>query len=179
MQTTVTLVGNVVNDPSLRYVAGAAVTNFRMAAQNGFTDKRTGQYVERAAFISVAAWRVLGENVATSVHRGQPVVVIGKLRQREFEREGQKVTVIEVDADFVGHDLTRGTASFVRTRRGPQTADLARAAAGLGDPTADPGGATPRTDTAGWAVPGLPTSGPGPAPGAEEVPADVAAESAA
>ncbi len=183
MQTTVTLVGNVVNDISLRYVAGVAVANFRMAAQNGFTDKRTGQYVERTTYINVAAWRAFGENVATSVHRGQPVVVVGKLRQREYEREGQKVTVIEVDADFVGHDLTRGTAAFVRTRRGPQTADLAREAVAAGERVVDPEPSSAfGTDSTGWAVPGLAAVDPAtatpvedPGPGSAGLTADSAA----
>lgn len=156
MQSTVTLVGNVVTDVTLRQTSAGAVAGFRLAATNGYTDRRTQQWVERTTYLHVSAWRALGEHVAGSVHKGQPVVVVGRLRQRDYEKDGQRVNVIEVDADLVGHDLSRGTAEFVRARRGPQTADLAREAvvarelSGDGDTRS-----TFVTDGAGWAVPGL------------------------
>ena len=156
MQSTVTLVGNVVTDVTLRHTTGGAVAGFRLAATNGYLDRRTSQWVERTTYLNVSAWRGLGENVASSLHKGQPVVVVGRLRQREYEKDGQTHQVIEVDAEMVAHDLTRGTASFVRTRRGPQTADLAREAvvatevSGDGDTRS-----TYVTDGSGWAVPGL------------------------
>jgi single-strand DNA-binding protein len=154
MQSSVILTGNVVNDVSLRQTPGGTVANFRMATNDGYFDRRTQKWVDRTTYLNVSAWRGLGENVALSLFRGQPVVVCGRLRQREFEREGQKVTVIDVDADVVGHDLTRGTASFRRTPKGPQTADLAREEALLGEqPSASL--ATFVTDGTGWAVPGL------------------------
>ena len=155
MQSSVILTGNVVNDVSLRQTPGGTVANFRMATNDGYFDRRTQKWVDRTTYLNVSAWRGLGENVALSLFRGQPVVVCGRLRQREFEREGQKITVIDVDADVVGHDLTRGTASFRRTPKGPQTADLAREDALLAEL---PGAATPATfvtDGTGWAVPGL------------------------
>ena len=156
MQSTVTLVGNVVTDVTLRQTSGGPVAGFRLAATNGYTDRRTQQWVERTTYLSVSAWRALGEHVAGSVHKGQPVVVVGRLRQRDYEKDGQRFNVVEIDADLVGHDLTRGTAEFVRSRRGPQTADLAREVdvatelSGDGDTRS-----TYVTDGTGWAVPGL------------------------
>jgi single-strand DNA-binding protein len=156
MQSTVTLVGNVVTDVTLRHTSAGAVAGFRMAATNGYVDRRSSQWVERTTYLHVSAWRGLGENVAGSLHKGQPVVVVGRLRQREYEKDGQTHQVVEVDAELVGHDLTRGTATFVRTRRGPQTADLARESlvatelSGDGDTRS-----TYVTDGSGWAVPGL------------------------
>ena len=156
MQSTVTLVGNVVTDVTLRQTSGGAVAGFRMAATNGYLDRRTSQWVERTTYVSISAWRSLGENVAGSLHKGQPIVVVGRPRQREFEKDGQTHQVIEIDAELVGHDLTRGTAAFVRTRRGPQTADLARESvvatelSGDGDTRS-----TYVTDGSGWAVHGL------------------------
>ena len=156
MQSTVTLVGNVVTDVTLRQTTAGPVAGFRLAATNGYTDRRTSQWVERTTYLNVSAWRSLGEHVAGSIHKGQPVVVVGRLRQREYEKDGQTRQVVEIDADLVGHDLSRGTASFVRSRRGPQTADLAREAvvatelSGDGDTRA-----TYVTDGSGWAVPGL------------------------
>lgn len=156
MQSTVTLVGNVVTDVTLRHTSAGAVASFRLAARNGHTDRRTQQWVERSTYLQVSAWRALGEHVAESVHKGQPVVVVGRLRLHEYEKDGQRVREIEIDAELVGHDLAHGTAEFVRARRGPQTADLAREAvvarelSGDGDTRA-----TFVTDGAGWAVPGL------------------------
>lgn len=173
MQSLLTLVGNVVNDVVVRETSGGTVANFRMACDNGYLDRRTKQWVERTTYLTISAWRALGDNVATSVRKGQPVVVVGRPRQREFERDGQRVTVIEVDADLVGHDLGRGSAQFVRTPRGPQTADLAREAAleaGAGSVSGAP--ATYVTDGTGWAVPGLTA-------GAEAGPVEAAGEPAA
>ena len=156
MQSTVTLVGNVVTDVTLRQTTAGPVAGFRLAATNGYLDRRTSQWVERTTYLDVSAWRSLGEHVAGSVHKGQPVVVVGRLRQRDYEKDGQTRRVVEIDAELVGHDLTRGTASFVRSRRGPQTADLAREAvvatelSGDGDTRS-----TYVTDGSGWAVPGL------------------------
>jgi single-strand DNA-binding protein len=156
MQSTVTLVGNVVTDVTLRQTTAGPVAGFRLAATNGYTDRRTSQWVERTTYLNVSAWRSLGEHVAGSINKGQPVVVVGRMRQREYEKDGQKVMVIEVDADLVGHDLTRGTASFVRSRRGPQTADLAREAVVATELSGDGDTRTTYvTDGSGWAVPGL------------------------
>lgn len=156
MQSTVTLVGNVVTDVTLRETSSGPVAGFRLAATNGYTDRRTQQWVERTTYLSVSAWRGLGEHVATSVAKGQPVVVVGRLRQRDYERDGQRVTVVEVDADLVGHDLSRGTAQFVRARRGPQTAALAREALLVTELAGPDGGSVGGPgDEPGWAVPGL------------------------
>ena len=156
MQSTVTLVGNVVTDVTLHQTSGGPVAGFRLAATNGYADRRTQRWVERTTYISVSAWRTLGEHVSASVHKGQPVVVVGRLRQRDYEKDGQKVTVVEIDADLVGHDLTRGTAAFVRSRRGPQTGDLARESVVA---TELPGDGDTRSsylaDGSGWAGPGL------------------------
>ncbi len=159
MQSTVTLVGNLVTDVTLRETTAGVVANFRLAVSNGYLDKRTQQYVERTTYLGISAWRRLGENVAASLHKGQPVVVVGRLRQREFEREGQKITLIEVDADLVGHDLARGSAEFARNPRGPQTADLTRAEETPGlssvpEPRFEEG------STPTWLAPGVPVAEP-------------------
>ena len=172
MQSTVTLVGNVASDVTLRQTASGPVAGFRLAASNGYVDRRTRQWVERTTWLSVSAWRALGEHVAGSLHKGQPVVVVGRLRQREFEKDGHMVTVIDVDADLVGHDLNRGIAQFARSPRGPQTADLARESvivtelSGDGDTRS-----TDVTDGTGWAVPGLSVVADDGVPGPAEDPA--------
>lgn len=149
MQSSVMLVGNLVSDVTLRDTSSGPVANFRIAADNGYFDRRTQQWVEKTTYLSVSAWRSLGENVAASLAKGQPVVVVGKPRQREFEREGQRVVVVEVDAELVGHDLNRGSAVFQRTRRGPQTSELVREI--QGNRTVEP----VAVGEADWGVPGV------------------------
>jgi len=152
MQSTVTLVGNVASDVTLRQTAAGPVAGFRLAASNGYLDRRTQRWVERTTWLSVSAWRALGEHVAGSLHKGQPVVVVGRLRQRQFEKDGHMVTVIDVDADLVGHDLNRGIAQFARSPRGPQT-DVARESVVATEFSGD--GDTRSAYVTGWAVPGL------------------------
>jgi single-strand DNA-binding protein len=126
LTTSVTLVGNLASDVTLRATASSVVANFRIAVSDGYFDRKSQTWVDRPpVYLSVSAWRALGENCAQSLAKGQPVVVVGRLRQREYEKDGRTVVVHEVEAERVGHDLTRGQAVFTRSRRGPQTADLA------------------------------------------------------
>ncbi len=163
MQSSVTLIGNVVSDVRVRETGNGTVASFRIAADNSYFDRRADRWVERSSFFWVSAWRGLAENVAASVAKGQPVLVVGRPKQREYERDGQPVTAIEIDADLVGHNLARGRASFERVRRGLQTAALlheveaAEVAAAV---------AVPDTLPTDWAVPGVDRS-----PGAGSPPA--------
>ena len=126
MRSTVTLSGNVVTDVALRSTTAGPVANFRMAVTESWWDKRTERWAERVTYLQVSAWRQLAEHVADSLAKGQPVVVVGRLRQREWDdKDGVHRSTIEVDADLVGHDLSRGRASFTRRPRGPQTAEIA------------------------------------------------------
>jgi single-strand DNA-binding protein len=148
MQSTVTLFGNLVDDVRLRETATTRVASFRIAMNDRWFDKRVERWAERTTYINVSAWRQLAENLAASLHKGQPVVVVGRLRQREFERDGQRITTYEVDADHVGHDLSKGSAVFARNPRGPQTSDVARVERAAATPS-DPAAGT------AWSVPGL------------------------
>ena len=137
MRSTVTLSGNVVTDVVLRSTSAGPVANFRLAVTDTWWDKRAERYAERVTYLQVSAWRQLGEHVAVSLAKGQPVVVVGRLRQREYDdRDGVHRSVIEVDADTVGHDLSRGRASFVRRPRGPQTSEIAALEQAYAEPAA-------------------------------------------
>jgi single-strand DNA-binding protein len=126
VRSTVTLSGNVVTDVALRATSAGPVANFRMAVTESWWDKRTERWAERVTYLQVSAWRQLAEHVADSVAKGQPVVVVGRLRQREYDdKDGVHRSVIEVDADIIGHDLSRGRADFTRRPRGPQTTEIA------------------------------------------------------
>lgn len=119
--TPITLVGNTVADPELRYTPnGAAVTNFRMATTPRRYDAQSGQYVDGdALFMSCNVWKQHAENVANSLTKGMRVIVTGRLRQRSFEtQQGEKRTVFEVEVDEVGPALRYATAQVTKTNSG-------------------------------------------------------------
>ncbi|MGP9760214.1 single-stranded DNA-binding protein [Corynebacterium sp. AOP12-C2-36] len=111
-ETPITVVGNLVDDPTLRYTpSGTAVANFRVASTPRRYDSQTNQWVDgEALFLQCNIWRAAAENVANSLNKGERVIVTGRLRQRSFEtREGEKRTVFEVEADEVGPSLKYAT----------------------------------------------------------------------
>lgn len=111
----ITVIGTVVADPELRFTpAGAAVANWTVAA-NERKRNDAGEWIDGAAtFLRCSAWRDMAENVANSLTRGTRVVVIGRLRQREFEKDGVKRTVFELDVDEVAPSLRWATAKVTR-----------------------------------------------------------------
>src|SRR5262245_22104769 len=118
--TVITLVGNLVDDPELRFTpSGAAVAKFRVASTPRFLDRATNEWKDgESLFLTVNVWRQAAENVAESLQRGMRVIVQGRLRQRSYEtREGEKRTVYEVEADEVGPSLKNATAKVNKTRR--------------------------------------------------------------
>ncbi len=118
--TQITLVGNLVDDPQLRYTStGQAVASFRMASTPRFLDKNTNEWKDGdALFMSCSVWRQAAENVAESLQRGMRVIVSGRLRQRSYEtKEGEKRTVYEVEVDEVGPSLRNASAKVVRSSR--------------------------------------------------------------
>lgn len=118
--TTITIVGNLVDDPELRFTpSGAAVAKFRIASTPRFLDKQTNEWKDGdALFLSCNVWRQAAENVAESLTRGMRVIVSGRLRQRSYEtKEGEKRTVYEVEVDEVGPSLRNATAKVNRAQR--------------------------------------------------------------
>ncbi|MEV6155088.1 single-stranded DNA-binding protein [Nonomuraea sp. NPDC052129] len=124
----ITLTGNVAAEPrQYSFDDGARVTSLRVLTTHRYFDKRTGQWAdgERVCF-AVRCWRALGDNVAKSVQVGQPVVVSGKLRIREFGPEGDRRFMPEVEASSVGHDLRWGTGVFAKPERGGGTGSVSK-----------------------------------------------------
>jgi single-strand DNA-binding protein len=117
--TEMTIVGNVVDSPKLRRTRnGHYVANFRVASTPRRFDRETNTWVDGSTlFVTVTCWRALGENVAQSVRKGQPVVVRGRYCQREYERDEKLHTAYELEATALGHDLSRGTAAFEKVFR--------------------------------------------------------------
>jgi single-strand DNA-binding protein len=112
-ETVITIVGNLVDDPELRFTpAGAAVAKFRIASTPRVFDKQTNEWKDGdALFLTCSVWRKAAENVAESLAKGARVIVQGRLKQRSYEdREQVKRTVYELDVDEVGPSLARATA---------------------------------------------------------------------
>ncbi len=119
-ETVITVVGNLVDDPELRFTpSGAAVANFRIASTARTFDSETREWKDGdALFLSCSVWRQAAENVAESLQKGMRVVVQGRLKQRSYEtREGEKRTVIELEVEEVGPSLKFATAKVARAQR--------------------------------------------------------------
>lgn len=119
--TTITVVGNLVADPELRFTpSGAAVANFRIASTPRTFNRTTNQWEDgEALFLTCNVWREAAENVAESLTKGMRVIVQGRLRQRSYEtREGEKRTIFEIEADEVGPSLKYAKAEITRNARG-------------------------------------------------------------
>ena len=119
-ETIITVVGNLTDDPELKFTpSGAAVANFTVASTPRTFDKQTNEWKDGdALFLRCAAWRQLAENVAESLQKGQRVVVTGALRVRQFERQdGSKGTSVELNVDEVGPSLRYATAKVTKVSR--------------------------------------------------------------
>jgi single-strand DNA-binding protein len=118
--TQITIVGNLVDDPQLRYTStGSAVASFRVASTPRFMDRATNEWKDGdSLFLSCNIWRQAAENVAESLQRGMRVIVQGRLRQRSYEtREGEKRTVYEIEVDEVGPSLRNASAKVTKSSR--------------------------------------------------------------
>ena len=118
--TQITIAGNLVDDPELRFTpAGQPVARFRVASTPRFLDKSTNEWKDGdSLFLTCNVWRQAAENVAESLTRGMRVIVSGRLRQRSYEtKEGEKRTVYEVEVDDVGPSLRNASAKVNRVAR--------------------------------------------------------------
>ena len=118
--TQITIAGNLVDDPELRFTpAGQPVARFRVASTPRFLDKSTNEWKDGdSLFLTCNVWRQAAENVAESLTRGMRVIVSGRLRQRSYEtKEGEKRTVYEVEVDDVGPSLRSASAKVNKIAR--------------------------------------------------------------
>ena len=149
-ETVITVVGNLTDDPELRFTpSGAAVANFTVASTPRTLDKQTNEWKDGdALFLRCSIWRQAAENVAESLQRGARVIVTGRLKQRSYEtKEGEKRTVVECEVDEVGPSLRYATAKVVKGQRsGGQSAGGGPSYggnSGAGAPASDDPWATP------------------------------------
>jgi single-strand DNA-binding protein len=119
-ETIITVVGNLVDDPELRFTpSGAAVAKFRVASTPRLFDRETNEWKDGdSLFLTCSVWRQAAENAAESLQRGMRVIVQGRLKQRSYEdNEGVKRTVYELDVEEVGASLKNATAKVDKVRR--------------------------------------------------------------
>jgi single-strand DNA-binding protein len=119
--TPITVVGNLVADPELRFTpAGQPVATFRIASTPRMRDAASGEWRDGdSLFLTCNVWRQAAESVAESLQRGMRVIVTGRLKQRNYEtKEGEKRTVYEVEVDDVGPSLRNASAKVNRASRG-------------------------------------------------------------
>ncbi|MFH8936190.1 single-stranded DNA-binding protein [Streptomyces griseosporeus] len=155
-ETVITVIGNLVDDPELRFTpSGAAVAKFRIASTPRTFDRQTNEWKDgESLFLTCSVWRQAAENVAESLQRGMRVIVQGRLKQRSYEdREGVKRTVYELDVEEVGPSLRNATAKVTKT-------------AGRGGQGGYSGGGGGGQQGGGWG------GGPGGAPQGGGAPAD-------
>ncbi|WP_104062389.1 single-stranded DNA-binding protein [Arthrobacter sp. 4R501] len=152
-ETTITVIGNLTNDPELRFTpSGSAVANFTIASTPRTFDRASSEWKDgETLFLRAAVWREAAENVAESLTKGMRVIVTGRLKSRSYEtKEGEKRTVVELEVDEIGPSLRYANAKVNRTQRAsPQGG---QGAGGFGNQgNAGPGKSAPEGDS--WAAP--------------------------
>ena len=118
-EAQVFLAGYVAREPRFRMTTrGISSTSMRVACTPRWVDRETGEWTDgETTFVTVLCWRALADNVAKCLHKGEPVLVKGRLHVRRYEKDGVPRLAVEIEATSVGHDLARGVASFQRPRR--------------------------------------------------------------
>ncbi|NEA19840.1 single-stranded DNA-binding protein [Streptomyces halstedii] len=117
-ETVITLIGNLVDDPELKFTpSGAAVAKFRVASTPRIFDRQANEWKDgEGLFLTCSVWRQAAENATETLRRGMRVIVQGALKQRSYEdREGVKRTVYELDVEEVGPSLKNATAQVTKT----------------------------------------------------------------
>jgi single-strand DNA-binding protein len=156
-ETVITVVGNLTDDPELRFTpSGAAVANFTVASTPRTLNKQTNEWEDgEAMFLRCSIWRQAAENVAESLQKGARVIVQGRMRARTWEtREGEKRTSFEIDVDEIGPSLRWATAKVARASR-----------SGGGGGGYGGGGGAPQGGNDPWATPAPQQGGGAPAGG--------------
>jgi single-strand DNA-binding protein len=120
-ETTLTLIGNLTNEPELRFTpSGGAVANFTIASTPKTFDRNSNEWKDgETLFLRASVWKEAAENVAESLTKGMRVIVSGRLKSRSYEtKEGEKRTVIELEVDEIGPSLKYATAKVTKASKG-------------------------------------------------------------
>lgn len=138
MNDTVTIMGFIGNDPQPAITGtGVSVLNFRVGSTQRRYDAKAGEWVDSGTnWYSVSAYRQLADHARDSLRKGQPVIVTGRLKVRDWDNgNGARGSALDLDADAIGHDLRWGSSAFVRPNRAP-----------VAPPAGERGGETPSHD---------------------------------
>ncbi len=160
-EAQVFLAGYVAREPRFRFTTrGISSVTLRVACTPRWVDRETGEWTDgETSFVTVLCWRTLADNVAKCLHKGEPVLVKGRLHVRPYEKDGVSRLAVEIEATSVGHDLARGVASFQRPRRpAAENGTPGNGTPGPGGPGAG-GEAGPGLEAAGLAAAGLDGAG--------------------
>ena len=156
-ETTITIIGNLTNDPELRFTpSGSAVANFTIASTPRTFDTPSNEWKDgETLFLRASVWKEAAENVAESLTKGTRVVVQGRLKSRSYEtKEGEKRTVMELEVDEIGPSLKYASAKVTRTQRGENKGPSGGGTGWGGKqdsaPASDPWGAPASGNTGGW-----------------------------
>ncbi|MEZ2391751.1 single-stranded DNA-binding protein [bacterium RCC_150] len=139
-ETTITVIGNLTNDPELRFTpSGSAVANFTIASTPRTFDRSSNEWKDgETLFLRASVWREAAENVAESLGKGMRVIASGRLKSRSYEtKEGEKRTVVELEVDEVGPSLRYGIVPREFTKADPAKAETAGTETGNGEPTGE------------------------------------------
>lgn len=133
-ETVITVVGNLTNDPELRFTpSGSAVANFTIASTPRTFDKQSNEWKDgETLFLRASIWREAAGNVAETLTKGMRVIASGALKSRSYEKDGEKRTVIEFEVDEIGPSLKYASAKVERTQRSGNTSQPAQAPAAGG-----------------------------------------------
>jgi single-strand DNA-binding protein len=131
-ETRITVIGNLTRDPELRFIEkGDAVCRFAIASTPRFRDSGSGEWKDGdPLFLECTAWRALAENVAESLTRGARVIASGQLKQREYEKDGNKVRVTELTVEEIGASMRYATLVVTKKKSGGGGGHAQRAAEG-------------------------------------------------
>lgn len=160
-ETEITICGNLVDDPELRFTpSGAAVAKFRIASTPRTFDRQSNEWKDaESLFLTCNVWRQPAENVAETLRRGMRVIVQGQLKQRSYETSaGEKRTVFEIEVTDCGPSLRGQVAEVKRAnRQQPQNAPQQARQNGPGrsdDPwSSSPASGAPGPSQGGWGAP--------------------------
>lgn len=118
-EVSITVIGNMCGEPELRVTStGTSVASFTIASTPRAFDRQSGEWKDGTAlFLRCSAWRELADHVVNSLDKGTRVIVSGRLSQREYEKNGQKRTVIEMEVDEIGPSLKFATVKVNKATR--------------------------------------------------------------
>ncbi|HAP88922.1 MAG TPA: single-stranded DNA-binding protein [Arthrobacter bacterium] len=159
-ETIITLIGNLVSDPELRFTpSGSAVANFTIASTPKTFDRQSNEFKDgETLFLRAAVWREAAENVAESLTKGMRVIVSGRLKSRSYETTaGEKRTVIELEVDEIGPSLRFANAKVNRTQRSGGGGGSSQT--GNGSNGGFGGSSAQASQSDPWATPGVSNAG--------------------